>query len=52
MADQRRLAGTEKAGDDGDRQARAARAALPPPERARITSGKRIGSNQKSISSV
>ena len=43
FADQRRLAGAEKAGNDRDRQAGAARAALSPPERARITAGKWIG---------
>jgi hypothetical protein len=52
FADQRRLAGAEKAGNDCDRQAGAARAALSPPERARVTAGKWIGRNQKSISSV
>ena len=46
--------GAEKTGDDRHRQAGATRAALAPPERARITAGKRFGAGrfQKSISSV
>src|SRR4051795_7692207 len=43
LADQCRLAGAEKPGDDGHRDASAARPALPPPKRARIIAGKRIG---------
>ena len=44
-ADQRRLAGAEKAGDDRDRQARAARPPLRRPERAR-TAGEPANSFQ------
>src|ERR1700730_8363659 len=43
FADQRRLAGAEKAGDDRDRDACTTRPALPPPERARVKGGEGIG---------
>jgi hypothetical protein len=45
-ANQRRLSGAEKAGDNGHRDARAARAFEPPPERA----GSAGREDQKSIS--
>jgi hypothetical protein len=44
------LAGPQEARDDRDRQARAARAFLPPPERAEVAGGKQVERGQKSIS--
>src|SRR5579871_2333411 len=47
-ADQCRLAGAEKSGDHGDRNARAALALKPPPERAGLARGEKVEHRSRS----
>ena len=49
LADQRRLAGAEKPGDDGDRDARAARPPLPPPEPAGVGRGEELANGRPDV---